>query len=70
MMQSVLLGFGRLLFAQACSQKPASALPDHVPKAALFSLIRLAAAISKTPKSRVAPQPSSGSLTPRLLNAF
>jgi hypothetical protein len=70
MMQSVLLGFGRSVFAHDPFGKPAFASPDHVPKAALFSLIRLAAAISKTPKSRVAPQLSSGSLTPRPLNAF
>jgi hypothetical protein len=55
MMQSVLPGFGRSSFAHDLFGKSASAFPDHVPKAALFSLIRPAAAIAKNAEIKSCP---------------
>jgi hypothetical protein len=50
MMQSVLLDFGGFGLAHDLFGKPASTFPDMRKICAFFSPIRLAAAISKTPK--------------------
>ena len=49
----ILLDFGHFLFKHDLFGKPVPTFPDHALNSAFFSLIRLAAAISKTPKQEL-----------------